>query len=1041
MEKKRFFITLVISLLVGFSSSPVIAIYQNQNSLKSNSHILKQIDNRTVVEYGDYREGYYDITSREDIGFPETPFTLEEGKYAIHDNSSGWLSTMGKVNFDTVSETIKFTMPFVIPGLNTSGRNNSIIRYGIKSEDLWSIVNTIGDNGSGQPNWSVFEVKGKNIDDVKDEDVDITDKIEYKGGAVMDSPDGLRHSVDGATFGFKADSNDSFYNYTQIHIQLTDSSFTKSFNNYQGIPEPYIFIENVVTEPGTDACGSVYPSDHVTINDMEEVDDYFPSVPVWYEAAKSVTSRGSFKNKETAINEIAELIKADVASHREQHSADYTDHIFSENNTFEYQEERTYTDYTEENYPNFNEVEPYDVLDFSHGTKYDIDVVPFYENTTEDPNFRHKITKVYAFKHNDSKIDDFIRAQAAKFVEERNALDHLKPAYPFLDDENENVIFDDYRFYRCTSEDEGIPSYAYCSSYDPYDPNYSYIGANDSEMTTGHMKIDPEETGFLDFYNQNGFYSLQYGWIAKTNVFTKDFVLVHTNTSEEWQKVAKASGDPVFVNLYNNLYVGESGDEYIINSAYDNKITFSSADAMFIRITKDNNAPEYHTAYATYSIDGANPASLIEKKDYVLDMNSPGTYKIEFMNRTDTEPVSLSMRVIGDEGFGLNSQGSNLNLRLSVINGSSKDLKQLTIRRSKLYSGHLDSQTYIENMVEPVEPSVLYEQGFGDPLEYDESATPKKIEPTTLNYEFIETGATRDNQFNECFYIEAQLLNSYKFFYLYWNYEIPEYEVTVNVGEKGSFTGSTSYKEGEKTNITITPNEGYKITEVYWNGTIYPSSKINPTGMKIEEVVNENSTLNVNFTDITYYNFKAEYNEKFGSVSYKDKYGEFETTNIEIEPKAGYLIDSIKWNGGDIRPDDPSRMVINRTLTSDTTMVVTFREMKDPVTLTIDQNDGGTVSGGGTFEKETKVTISITVNEGYEIESIYLGEQSLEIKTSFEIILEEDATLKVRFKKIVQPVHDNTGLIVGICCGVGAVAIGVGAFLIVRAKKIGSMKK
>ena len=123
-------------------------------------------------------------------------------------------------------------------------------------------------------------------------------------------------------------------------------------------------------------------------------------------------------------------------------------------------------------------------------------------------------------------------------------------------------------------------------------------------------------------------------------------------------------------------------------------------------------------------------------------------------------------------------------------------------------------------------------------------------------------------------------------------------------------------------------------------------------------------------------------------------------------------------------------------------MVVTFKAMEHPVTLTIDKNDGGSVSGGGTFEKGTEIEITITPYDGYEIESITLGEKAFEIKTSFKITLENDITLKVRFKKIEHPAGGgNSGMIIGICCGVGALAIGIGTFLIIRAKKVGSMKK
>lgn len=177
--------------------------------------------------------------------------------------------------------------------------------------------------------------------------------------------------------------------------------------------------------------------------------------------------------------------------------------------------------------------------------------------------------------------------------------------------------------------------------------------------------------------------------------------------------------------------------------------------------------------------------------------------------------------------------------------------------------------------------------------------------------------------------------------------------VTSNNAAWGTVTGGGTYNEGTTVTLTATPANGYHFTQ--WNDG------------------NTNATRTITVTaDATYIaSFEAnapnQYtitvqsaNPTMGTVSGGGTYNA--GTNVTISATANNGYHFTQWNDGNT---NATRTI---TVTADATYIANF-EADAPVqyTITVQSADPtmGTVSGGGTYNAGTSVTISATANSGY----------------------------------------------------------------------------
>lgn len=225
---------------------------------------------------------------------------------------------------------------------------------------------------------------------------------------------------------------------------------------------------------------------------------------------------------------------------------------------------------------------------------------------------------------------------------------------------------------------------------------------------------------------------------------------------------------------------------------------------------------------------------------------------------------------------------------------------------------------------------------------------------------------------------------------------------------------STSGKLESNTSVTltITPNEGYKISEVKINGELTDAKA---TVMFVPKAGTNQVSVSFSKTETPVQdNFKVilDYSKEHGEVSADRLSGntsDGKDVNVTITPKEGYLIGSIKVNGAD---QEIKQNFSFKPIAGDNTVTVTFKatplEDNFNVVLEFNEEHGLVISDviKGNTEEIKNVSVSITPNEGYLIESIKVNNKDVTVSETitFEPVVGENKVV-VAFKE--RPQEDN----------------------------------
>ena len=174
-------------------------------------------------------------------------------------------------------------------------------------------------------------------------------------------------------------------------------------------------------------------------------------------------------------------------------------------------------------------------------------------------------------------------------------------------------------------------------------------------------------------------------------------------------------------------------------------------------------------------------------------------------------------------------------------------------------------------------------------------------------------------------------------------FAINQYEVNVKANENGTVTGGGTYDYGEEAIIEAVVNKGYHF--VKWSD----GNTENPRTI----VVTEDLTLTAKFA-INQYKVVVE-SEGNGSVTGSGTYNHGSEVTIEAVANKGYHF--VKWSDGNT--ENPRTIVV----TEDVELMAEFAINQYEVSVTADGN--GTVTGSGTYDYGTEVTIVAIANEGY----------------------------------------------------------------------------
>lgn len=183
--------------------------------------------------------------------------------------------------------------------------------------------------------------------------------------------------------------------------------------------------------------------------------------------------------------------------------------------------------------------------------------------------------------------------------------------------------------------------------------------------------------------------------------------------------------------------------------------------------------------------------------------------------------------------------------------------------------------------------------------------------------------------------------------------------ITSNPEEGGTTTGSGLHTFLTDVLVTATPAVGYSFLNWTENGNVVSTSA------NYSFALNDNRNLTANFV-ITNYTVTTSSNPSAGGTitqSGSGTYSSGSSVTLTAAPASGYTFTNWTENGTAVSTEANYTFTINsnRTLTANFTLQPT----QFTVTTSANPTEGGTVSGGGTYNLGTDITLTATPASGY----------------------------------------------------------------------------
>ncbi len=231
--------------------------------------------------------------------------------------------------------------------------------------------------------------------------------------------------------------------------------------------------------------------------------------------------------------------------------------------------------------------------------------------------------------------------------------------------------------------------------------------------------------------------------------------------------------------------------------------------------------------------------------------------------------------------------------------------------------------------------------GAGQYLEETQAtiaATPNR------GHEFIEWSDTiKDNPRKITVHGDIKLVAFFK--------AIPQYTITAQSNDvnMGFVSGGGTYYRGDTIFLQATPANAYGYKFVHWDD----GNTDNPRTI----VVTEDKTYTANFAVATYTIIAQPNNASMGNVTGGGTYDGNTQIILTATPSAGYRF--INWNDGNT--DNP-RII---TVIEDKGYIANFTYSTYTITAIANDATMGSVTGGGTYNENTQVTLTAVPATGY----------------------------------------------------------------------------
>lgn len=220
--------------------------------------------------------------------------------------------------------------------------------------------------------------------------------------------------------------------------------------------------------------------------------------------------------------------------------------------------------------------------------------------------------------------------------------------------------------------------------------------------------------------------------------------------------------------------------------------------------------------------------------------------------------------------------------------------------------------------------------------------------------------------------------------------EPTRYTITVNAGTGGTVSGGGTYDENQQVTITATPASGYRFVEWRENGVKVSensSYSVTASGNRTFTAVFE--CLPVNYTvSVTALGS--------GTVTGGGSYREGTAVTVTAAPASGYRF--VEWRENNTKVSDSTSYSFN--IDKDRSLIAVFEKAETPPVsyiVSLNATPGGTVTGSGSYEENTAVTVTAAPAEGYHFVEWQEDGEAVSNDASYQFAITGNRTLRAVF--------------------------------------------
>lgn len=194
------------------------------------------------------------------------------------------------------------------------------------------------------------------------------------------------------------------------------------------------------------------------------------------------------------------------------------------------------------------------------------------------------------------------------------------------------------------------------------------------------------------------------------------------------------------------------------------------------------------------------------------------------------------------------------------------------------------------------------------------------------------------------------------------HFELMSYTITASAdpAEGGTVSGGGTYNHGTTCTLSVTVNGDYNFVNWTKNGTVVSSSP------SYTFTVTESASYIAHFSQLIYYTIMTSADpEEGGTVNGGGTFLQGGTCTLTATPNTGYQFVNWTKNGTVVS----SNASFSFNVTQNATYVAHFSINTYTINATANPADGGVVTGAGTYNYGSEVTLTVTPNDQYEFQN------------------------------------------------------------------------